>query len=72
MGESEPDVLLGSVKFPGGPSPAYSSPASLHRLQIMAVAESACAWLIEQMPQLVFPVKLEEVIQETGERSYED
>jgi hypothetical protein len=38
----------------------------------MAVAESACAWLIEQMPQLVFPVKLEEVIQQTGERSYED
>jgi len=68
--ETEPEVLLGT--FPGGLSSTHSSPARLHELRLKGISKGACAWFVEQMPQIAFPQKLEEVIQETAEKSYND
>jgi hypothetical protein len=70
--ETAPETLLGGNVFAGAPSLTYSGAPKLHELRLKAVAEGVRRWFVEQMPQLIFPQRLEDVIQETAERSYDD
>jgi hypothetical protein len=72
--ETEPDALLGSLDILGGGRYQKSTggPVKLHELQMQSIASGAYAWLVEQMPQLVFSQELEAAIQQTAERSYSD
>jgi hypothetical protein len=73
VAETEPDSLLGNSGVLGGPRQNTSAgPVDLRVLWLRSIAGAAYAWFVEQMPQLIFPQKLEEVIQQTAELSYND
>jgi hypothetical protein len=49
-----------------------SSPIDLAELRITCSAENACAWIVDQMPRLIFPEALEKIILQTAVKSYAD
>jgi hypothetical protein len=73
VAETEPDSLLGNSGALGGPPQNPSTgPVNPRDLWLQRIAIGAYAWFVEQMPQLIFPQKLEEVIQQTAELSYNE
>jgi hypothetical protein len=70
IADTEPETLLGGSVYRR--TRVGSLPHSpQRRVRISSIAEAAWAWFVEHMPKLVFPKKLEEVIEETAEKSYE-
>ena len=67
--DTEPDALL-NVSGPRGTLP--SDRVALHRRRVNSIAEAALGWFADQLPQRVFPERLERIISETTDRSYND
>lgn len=70
--DSEPDRLLGTPAFVGSSGQASSNRVTLHRRRVNRLATAATDWFIGQMPQRIFPQKLEQIIRDVPNRSYSD
>jgi hypothetical protein len=70
--DTESDALLGMPGFASPGGAISSDRVTLHRRRVNSIAGVALGWFVEQLPQRAFPERLEKMIGETKDRSYND
>jgi hypothetical protein len=70
--DTEPDTLLGMPAFAGPRGAVSSDQVTLHRRRVNSIAATALDWFVGQLPQHVFPEKLEQTIRDATNLSYND